>query len=224
MSDLFTFELADGLASGRCPLCYAVASDVRRWLDSFWREGRQVPAARTRFYAGGGFCRRHAWLLHELVAAHSGAAIADLYGRLAEQDSAALDGVLADVGSRRRSGWRRLQRTARCSACEEEADALERQAQFFLELLSTEAGRSRYQRARGVCFPHLLALLEAAESDERLTRYLLDDWRGRLDDVRRRLDHYDLTRDHHFAAERRHEDEESWTDVIHHYVGASDSS
>ena len=224
MSDLFTFELADGLASGRCPLCYAVASDVRRWLDSFWREGRQDRGARKRFYAAGGFCQRHAWLLHELVAAHSGAAIADVYGHLAEHDLAALEVLLAKNGKRRRPDWRRLQRGARCSACIEEADALDRQAQFFLELLATDTGRRRYQRARGVCFPHLLALLENADNDERLARYLLEDWRRRLDDVRRRLAHFDRTRDHHFAAERRDEDERSWTDVIHHYVGAPGSS
>jgi hypothetical protein len=224
MSHLFTFELAAGLASGRCPLCYAVASDVRRWLDSFWREGRQSPEARRRFYAGGGFCRRHAWLLHELVAAHSGAAIADLYGRLAEHDLATLRALLAKNDRRRRPGWRRLQRSDPCSACVEEAAALERKAEFFLEMIASESGRRRYERARGVCYPHLLRLLEAAENDEPLRHFLLGDWRRRLDEIRFRLDRFDRTRDHHFAAERREEDERSWTDVIHHYVGAPDSS
>ena len=61
MSDVFTFDLADGFASGACPICHAVALDERRWLDSFWREGWRDPETRRKFYgggsAGGAFCR-----------------------------------------------------------------------------------------------------------------------------------------------------------------------
>jgi hypothetical protein len=220
VSDVFSFDLADGLASGQCPLCYAVACDERRWLDSFWREGRQNPDARKRFYAGGGFCRRHAWLLHELVATDgSGAAIADIYGNLAEQDLATIDNVDGSSRDRRKPLHARLQRTAACSACSEEAEAVVRKAYFFLELIATEAGRRRYERSRGVCFTHLLSLLQAAGKDDTAVLYLLGDWRRRLTELRQRLADFDRKRDHRYADERRDDEQRSWTDIIHHYVG-----
>lgn len=224
MSDLFSFELADGVIRGECPLCYAIAWHMRRWLDSFWREGRHDSRARQRFLVGGGFCRRHAWQLHELVADHSGVAIADVYGRLAQHDLTTLDDLLKKGGRRRGKAHRRLQREARCSACLEESDALERKGQFFLELLAAGAGRARYERSRGPCFPHLIALLETAADDEGTTRYLLADWRRRLEELRERLDDFDRKRDHRYAGERSEDDERSWTDVIHQYVGAPDQA
>lgn len=216
MSDLFTFDIEDGIARGECPLCYAIEVEIRRWLDSFWREGRQSPQARRQFFDGGGFCRRHAWLLHDLLAGQSGAAIADLYGLLCKYDLIAVDDLLAR--RRGRSGLaRRLQR--RCSACIEETNVLERKATFLLELLATDSGRERYEHSRGVCLAHLLALLEEGPG-ESLTRYLLSDWRRRLDELRRRLAEYDRKRDYHHAAERTADDERSWSDVIEQYVGA----
>lgn len=221
MSDLFTFDLEDGLAAGNCPLCFALDRHLRRWLDEFWREGRQSAPARKRFYAGGGFCPAHAWLFRELVAAGgSGAAIADVYGRLAEQDVASLDEAL--TGRRRRGGGSLadvLRRGAGCSACGEAAAALPRKAEFLLGLLETSPGRERYARSAGVCHAHLLALLDEAGRREDLGRFLLEDWRHRLADVRRRLAEYDRKRDHRYAAERTEDDERAWTDVIRRYAG-----
>lgn len=222
MSDIFSFELADGLASDSCPLCYAIDVDTRRWLDFFWREGRQDADARKRFFAGGGFCPRHAWQLHASLAEHSGAAIADLYGRLAERDQALLDDLLAHHAPPHKA-VRRLQRSRACAACLWESEALERKAAFFLDLLATATGRERYARSRGACFPHLVALLHATEDDE-LARYLLSDWRRRLEELRRRLAHYDRTRDHRYRSERTPDDERSWADAIHQYVGISEAS
>ena len=219
VNDLFSFDLVDGLASSECPLCYAIDSEVRRWLDSFWREGRQSHDARRRFFTGGGFCRRHAWILCELLSQYSGAAIADLYGRLAEHDLSRL----AQVISQRRQGAkasRHLQRRAICSACEEEGEVLERKAAFLAELLSDATGRARYECSYGVCYPHLLALIAATDGDESLTRYVLNDWSRRLSGLRRRLAEYDRTRDYRYASERSRVDERSWEEVVQQYVGA----
>jgi hypothetical protein len=221
VSDLFAFDLEDGLASGECPVCFALAVHMRRWIDAFWREGRQSPEARKRFYAGGGFCARHAWQLHELVTAggESGAAVTDLYGHLAEQDAEALAGLVTGRRGRRTQAATALQRRYSCAACAEESEALPRKAEFFLELLSTSNGRARYERAAAVCRPHLATLVEVAGQRDGLSRYLLEDWRLRLVELRRRLRSYDRTRDHRFKAERTVDDERSWTDVIRHYVG-----
>jgi hypothetical protein len=176
MGGLFTFDLDDGLASGGCSICYALALDERRWMESFWREGRQGKEARELFYAGGGFCTRHAWLLHELaLAGSSGVAIGDVYGGLAGRDIAALE--------RRRE---LPARKGRCSACVAHDAALTRKAEFLLELLATESGRARFVRSHGLCLGHVAAVLDLAGKSE-LGDLVLDDWRRRVDDVRERL-------------------------------------
>jgi hypothetical protein len=203
VSDLFRFDLADGFASGRCPICHAVALDERRWVESFRREGRRDPEARTRFWAGGGFCARHASLLSELVAeSGSGAAVADVYGALADRDLAELDAVVS--GRSRKTRHATLSRTADCSACVAAADALERKVHFFLELLGTFAGRARYEPSAGLCRTHLESVVGYAGRDEETALYLIGEWRQRLAAVRQRL----------------HEDERgSWPDIIRLYVG-----
>jgi hypothetical protein len=215
MSDLFTFDLEDGLAAGGCALCHAVSTYLRRWLESFWHEGWQHPTARTEFYASGGFCARHAWLPDDLDVRYA-AAVADLYGHLAQRDLAALDDALAS-GGRRRGPARRLARPADCRACTEEAEATARKAEFFLALLENGTARERYQRGRGVCFAHLVTLVELP--DDRVTRFLLTDWRRRLDALHGRLEHLDRTRDHRYASERTEDDERACADTIRQYVG-----
>lgn len=203
MSDVFSFDLEDGIASGECPLCFALARDEERWLDSFWREGRQDPGTRRRFYAGGGFCPRHSWRLHELVArAGAGTALADLYGGLADRDLRALDELLGSTRRRGRTGRPGLARPASCSACVAAADALERKVHFLLQLLAADAARGRYARSRGLCFDHLEAVLATA-GDSETALYLAEDWRRRLAAVRSRLEH---------------PERDSWTDAMRLYA------
>jgi hypothetical protein len=196
MSDLFSFDLADGFASGRCPICHALALDEWRWLDSLWREGRRDPGTRRRFYAAGGLCPSHTWLLHQLVVdAGAGAAIADVYGGLAAHDLTELDALLSGGIPRRRKGGRPLlRRVAACPACVAAADALARKVYFFLELLGDPAGRERYERSAGLCFIHLQATVAADECDDEAALYLVGDWRNRLAGAREQLAAFDIIR------------------------------
>jgi len=218
MTDLFGFDLQDGLESGHCALCFAMARHTRRWLDSVWKEGRRDPETRKRFYASGGFCPRHAWLLRELVG-ESDAAIADLYGHLADKDLARLHDELGRRRQRRRCADV-LRREADCSACTEETEALPRKCVFLLELLATDSGREKYERSAGVCLLHLVDLLDAAEHVEGDSRYLLQDAQRRLSELRGRVADYDRTRDYRWAHERRQSDRQVCTEIIEQYVGA----
>jgi hypothetical protein len=133
MADFLAYDLVEAFPLAGCPLCRTVAADEKRWMESFWREGRSGREARLAFYDGGGFCRRHAWLLHRLVAAGgSGAAIADVYGALAARDGERLDKLVTASSARLRA---RLQSRAPCSACVAAEDALSRKAYFLVELL-----------------------------------------------------------------------------------------
>jgi len=221
MSDVYSFDLADGFASGRCPICHALALDERRWLDSFWREGRRDPGTRRRFYAAGGLCPSHAWLLHQLVVdAEAGAAISDVYGGLAARDLTELDGLLSGGIPRRRKGGRPLlRRVGECSACVAAADALARKVHFFLELLGDPAGREGYERSAGLCFIHLQATIAADECDGDSALYLVGDWRSRLALARERLAEFDPTRERRHANGGANDAHRPWTDVIRLYVG-----
>jgi hypothetical protein len=221
--DIYTYEIVEALAQPGCPLCRAVAIDDRRLVDSFRREGRQDRRARTAFFTAGGFCQRHAWLLHRLAAAEeAGAAIADLYGWLADEDLRSLERVKKTLarrgGNRKRSG---LERRARCPACRARDAASERKVHFFVQALDQPRVRERYRRSDGVCYSHLSAAVgQALANDDRPTaEFLLEDWSPRLAAVRAGLAEYDRKRDYRFADEPKGEEQRSWTEVIRRYVG-----
>ena len=219
--DIFDYEIIEALRRSSCPLCAVEAIDDRRWMDSFWREGKQDARTRRRFYAAGGFCRHHAWLLHRLVAAEgAGAAIADVYGSLADRDLARLDELRASLGrGRRRRSL--LRRGGRCPACVECGERTERKVHFFVELLGEPEARRCYRSSDGLCFAHLGPAAEHAVvvGHPDVARFLLDDWRERLGDVRHHLAEFDRKRDHRFADEPRGEEQRAWTQVIRRYVG-----
>jgi hypothetical protein len=214
MPDFFAYELAEAFRLAGCPLCRVVTADEERWMESFWREGKSGRDARLAFYAAGGFCRRHAWLLHRSVAG-AGAAIADVYGALADRDLEWFDKVL----SRRRREVR-LGRRSPCPACLAADDAVGRKAYFLAGLLRTGEARALYRASDGLCFRHLARTLEetAAEDDE-TAAFLLEDWRDRLARVRAQLAEFDRKRDVRYADEPKGPEQDAWTDVIRRYVG-----
>lgn len=217
MSDLFAFDLDDGLVSGHCALCYALSSYMLRWLRSFWAEGWRTPEARDRFLAGGGFCARHLWLIRDVDPEYR-VAVGDIYGELARRDIAALTEALTQRRKRRGSS-ERLRLRIDCAACLEETTATGRKVDLILEMVASSAGRDRYARSSAVCYQHLLNILESA--DEQSARFLLDDWRRRLTQLRNRLLHFDRTRDHRYAAQRTADDERACRDVLRYYLGSA---
>jgi hypothetical protein len=220
MPDLFAYDLVDAFRLTGCPLCRTVAADEERWMASFWREGKSGRDARLAFYDAGGFCTRHAWLLHRSVAAaRSGAAIADIYGALADRDLERLDRIIA---RRKKSGRKgtRLARGAECSACAAADQALSRKAYFLVELLRTGAARDLYRSSDGLCFQHLVrTLAEASEEEADTISFLIEDWRDRLARVRALLAEFDRKRDVRHADEPKGAEQGSWTDIIRLYVG-----
>jgi hypothetical protein len=223
LPDIFSYELVRAFGLPGCVVCRALAADERRWMDSFWREGKQDPATRIRFYDAGGFCREHAWLLHGLLArAGSGAAIADLYGHLADHDLRRLESIRMDLG-RRRQRVPSLRRPRACPACTFRDEALERKAHFLVEALGEDEVREAYSRSEGLCFPHFAHTFEAAlaTGSEQMAAYLIGDWSDRLTELRAQLADYDRKRDHRHAAETKGAEQQSWTEIISRYVGGT---
>jgi len=222
LPDIFSYDIVVALARPGCPLCRTVAHDDRRLLDAFWREGKQDPRARRRFFAAGGFCQHHGWLLHRLVDAEgAGAAIADLYGSLAHYDLRWLEQVRAALSRKRARRESALTRRGRCPACRARDAAAERKVHFFLQALAEPRVQERYRRSDGVCFTHLgAAMAQALDGDDRATAvFLLDDWTARLADVQAGLAEFDRKRDYRYADEPKGSEQQSWTEVIRRYVG-----
>ncbi len=210
----------EGLSLPGCSLCRLAARSDERWMDTFFREGFRARELRLRFYAAGGFCHRHAWLLHDRAAqAAQGAVIADVYGKLGDRHLQRLAEAAPALGRRRRRR-RLLARADRCPACVEAEGALERGAYFLAQALREEALRRRYAGGDGLCFVHLEdAVAEARRVAPEVACFLLDDWRRRLAQVRDRLAEYDRKRDYRRAVEPPGDEQGSWTDVIRLYVG-----
>jgi hypothetical protein len=223
MPDIFTDDLAEAMTLPGCVLCHVTSTDERRWMETFRREGRNAKEGRQRFYDGGGFCRHHAWLLHELcVAKDSGTAIAAVYAPLAQRDLELLarTEALLERGRGRRAAT--LARPAACSACTAATEELERRAYFLVQLLRPRGARERFTRSGGLCFAHLGAVIGVAIDEDRdVARFLVRDWRRRLEEVQRSLAEFDRKRDHRYAAEPKGAEQESWTDVIGLYVGSN---
>lgn len=222
LPDIFGYEIVEALRRSGCPLCRVDAIDDRRWMSNFLREGKQDAGARRRFYAAGGFCRHHAWLLHALVATEAaGAAIADVYGVLADRDIGSLDALRASLEHGRRRRRVSLARRAGCPACVAFAEGSQRKVYFFVQLLADADARPHYQSSDGLCYAHLARAVEHALDNgaDDVARLLLDDWRERLAHVRAQLAEFDRKRDYRYAAEPKGEEQDSWTEVIRRYVG-----
>lgn len=222
MVDLTNFELVDGLMRDGCTLCRQRVRAERWELEMFIRDGRFSREARPSFLAGGGYCKRHAWLLHAQLSEHdNGAPIADLYGMVLRHDRAALR-VYREP--RRRSRRHRiispLPRT-RCLACENTDAADDRHAYFFMHALQEARVRNLYETSDGLCMPHTLAVLdEALEAEQsKIIRFLIEQTLRRLDDVAESLAEYDRRRDVHYAHLPKGPEQQAWTDVIRIYAG-----
>jgi hypothetical protein len=223
MADIFTDDLQAALAASGCPICRVVADAVERWMDSFWREGRNDREARGAFFAAGGFCREHALLLEGIAqGTRGGAAIADVYRWLAKRDIELLAAASKQVGGGHRRRRLQLERHRRCPACEETKSATERKLSFLVDALRSARTRERYTSSDGLCVPHLLkAAAEAAADNPDVGRFLLDDGRHRLANLRAQLDEFDRKRDHRFRDEPKGTERLAPAQAIRRYVGGA---
>jgi uncharacterized protein DUF6062 len=216
--DLYTYELVEAMSRPGSPICRVIADTEQADILSIFREGRLDPDFRRRFFATGGFCRLHAWMLEGVARSEAtGAPVADLYGALVVQDlETATDATAKDDRrfARRRAGLRPV---GPCIACERVEDSLVRKADFLAAALEDETIRELYRRSDGLCYLHLLPTLEAADPGS--GRFLLEDWRSRLERVDGLLREYQRKRDYRYADEPRGEEQRSWTEAVARYVG-----
>ncbi len=214
--DFFALDIVEALGAPGCALCRVLAETEARDMATFVREGRMVPEARARFCASGGFCPRHTWLFHRIaVQTAAGYAIADVYGMLIAQDLERLRGArrAAEPG----------QPPGSCPACAAAEAALARKADFFAEALADGPVRAAYAGSDGLCEPHLVATIAAANAIEPgLARYLVSDRRRRLEELAGDLAEYDRKRDHRYRHEPKGREQDAIAAVVRLYAGEPD--
>ena len=222
MPDLSNFDLAAALTQTGCPLCRVLRQGELRDIASFAREGRFAPQARMRFLRAGGYCPRHAWLLHAFAAeTRHGMVIVDLYERLVTSDRNRIRELLDRFAKGRvRRGTQIMRRSGRCPACAEADARLGRKRVFLVELLREQRALQAYLRSDGLCIPHLADVVDAAgRSDPAIARALLEDADRRLRELAADLAEFDRKRDYRYSHEPKGKEQLSWTRVVQLYGG-----
>jgi hypothetical protein len=224
MPDLSNYEIARAFREPGCPLCRVVAADEERSMQQFWRDSRLLPRVRLRFFASGGFCRRHAWLMHDQVmrATSRGGVLTDIYGAMVARDLRRIAMVI-DGGRGRiklAEGLGALAHRLECRACEELAESTSRRAHFFCQLLREKGMVGSYRASDGLCLPHLEAVLHrCAEDEPELGRVLLADWSDRLAALQGQLAEFERKRDYRHADELRGDEQRAPSDAVRRYAG-----
>ena len=224
MPDLSNFEIAQAFREPGCPLCRVLAADEEREMQQFWRDSRLLPLVRRSFLDNGGFCPRHAWLLHEQVTrAGRGGALTDLYEALAARDQGRIERLVASSEGNPEAFARQLHEfihASGCFACQELEAATERRSHFARQLLQEEGMFEAYVRSDGFCYRHLGGVLvDAGEHAPALASALLRDWNERLSRLRHELAEFEWKRDYRRANEPRGVEQEAPTHAVSRYAG-----
>jgi hypothetical protein len=221
--DLSNYEIARAFREAGCPLCRVVAADEERSMQQFWRDSRLLPAVRRVFFASGGFCRRHAWLLHaQVMRAGRGGALTDIYDAMLARDAGRIATILD--GHREQQDLAEelhdLVRQTGCRACEELEATTKRRAHFACNLLHEDGMVAAYRASDGFCFRHLTVVLAAiGDGDSELRLWLLADWGERIAALRAGLAEFERKRDYRHADEPRGEEQRAPTEAVRRYAG-----
>lgn len=167
------YEVLERLEQPGCPVCTLAERSVHHYLESLSYEQVNDPGIRASLRKAGGFCRRHAWQFLRMGGAVLGAAIiyADILRTVkrelpswAEGSSRSSDatGLLGSLFGATPAP--RRTRPARCPACSAEAESEARYLEVIVDHISEPVFRERYERADGLCLPHLREALSRADS------------------------------------------------------------
>jgi GTP-binding protein EngB required for normal cell division len=203
------------LTKSSCPTCAATVQAVFDFFVGWQSALARSPEDRRRFAALGGFCAAHTWQFAQIAAPHD---LSLGYAPLVEAAMAGLRRALKqDALTRAGETASLLLAKESCPACALQRDAEAAQLKDFLGHISVPNGRQAYSQARGLCLPHLAAMLEAAPPE--VGEFLLKEQVQRLEHTAEDMRGYALKR----AALRRgltnREEEHAWQRALIYLVG-----
>jgi hypothetical protein len=221
--DTLYYELMEAFHPGGCPLCRLGQRAATRYIDTLNYEGVNDPGLRRSLRNAQGLCHRHAWQWTQMRGSPLGIAI--VYHNLVRDLIETLEGpepIVARARGRRRPLATRLAATGRCPACCAEDEAVERYGSTLLTHLDRPEQADAYDRAGGLCLPHLRAVLALADDAQARTvrAWQLAIYRA----LHGELAEFIRKHDHRFNQELFGAEKDAWTRAVAALAGEPDAT
>ena len=167
------FELRDALGQSGCAVCRLALRTAARQLDILSYENVNDLDLRARLRDSRGFCNRHAWQLLDQTRDPLGVALIykDVINTLIPElrPDGLLDGLVARLrGHRANALAGRLAARSECPVCLAERETEDIYLRLLGARIAEPSFRDAWEKSSGLCWPHLLAALPRARSDEAL--------------------------------------------------------
>jgi hypothetical protein len=204
------------LASATCPLCAALGQALQAYFIDLQYNLVVSPVARQSLAQQRGLCCQHTWHFQALASPQGisegyvpliDAALA-LLRPLEQQEPTQVVQQLASF----------LATPATCPACHLLAEVTDAQIAALLSQLASADGRERYTRGRGLCLPHLRAVLAADLPDE-LAAFPVQSQVQRIEEIFEDMRSYTLKREALRRGLHNRDEENAWRRALVQLVG-----
>ncbi|MCE5258433.1 MAG: DUF6062 family protein [Chloroflexi bacterium] len=222
------FELLEAQPKAGCPVCRLVYKATDRYLDSLLYEAVLDPDVRAKLKAAQGFCATHVEMLGRRPGRALGIAL--IYRDIiraaltsAEEYAPNAPSKLDTLLGRNKPGTRLVQALhtdQACPACQIGAEAEHNYTTLMLEYIEDPEFQEAYAQGEGLCFPHLLAVLDLANTPDEV-RNLIDPQAERYRTMLHELDEFIRKRDHRFRHEPMGDEGDVWLRAMNMIVGGA---
>jgi hypothetical protein len=219
-------HLLHGLEHEGCPLCAAVIADTEHSLDSLFCEGDIDKAVHADVIAAYGFCNWHVWRATYVFSAS--ASIAMLYQSLLAKlaaDSIRLVKTLEQSREprllsppRRHSAHRLVNAGKICPVCEWNRSLEKQHLSDLLDFFHNPALALRFERAFGLCLPHLQMAVDEFPQHVNLPP-LLEAERKKFAALQAELAEFERKRSDPAAKKSPGAEQTSWGRAVELFVG-----
>ena len=209
-------EVHLSLTSATCPLCAALGQALQAYFVDLQYNLVVSQDTRQSLAQQHGLCCQHTWHFQGLASpqgisegyvplmAGALAALRPLEQQKSTQAAQQLDALLATPET--------------CPACRLLVEVIKVQIDALLSLLTSAGGRERYTRGRGLCLPHLRAVLSADLPDE-LAAFLVQRQVQRIEEISEDMRSYTLKREALRRGLHNRDEENAWRRALVQLVG-----
>lgn len=209
------YELLNACADPGCPVCRVGAHAVKHYLKSIFNEFVNDRAIRDNLLKSLGFCGEHSQLLlNTRIADALGASI--IYENIVKK-------MLRELPrqNREKDLLNTVNRTKNCMACEQRNTVIDRSINEICNSLSDEKMQNALQDSDGLCFPHLLQVLENTQNTDDAD-FLLSVTKTKLEIRQTEMAELIRKNDHNFRSEEITKDEAlAWKKALSMVSGVS---
>ena len=209
------YDLLNACTDPGCPICRVGAYAVKRYLNSIFNEFVNDRAIRDNLLKSLGFCGEHSQLLlNTRIADALGASI--IYENIVKK-------MLRELPKQNKEKdlQNTVNRTKNCMACEQRNTVIDRSINEICNSLSDEKMQNALQDSDGLCFPHLLQVLESNQNTDDAD-FLLSVTKTKLEIRQTEMAELIRKNDHNFRSEEITKDEAlAWKKALSMVSGVS---